>query len=370
MADADFETSVIEEAEPLEPSESDKSRWLANLASLLARHRLESGAASFLAGIALIVVALGVLTDVSSFVRGLMSLVGIVIGFWGLDKIAKIVWGDSFETGLWLAMLWIFVVVVAAVFADFLPLSESRDAAKTIIEGTPTLKRPDIFSAHPFGTDRQALDILGGTIYGARVSLQVSLLATGIGIAIGGIIGVAAGFFRRKTDATIGILTDTVLAFPPLILLLALAAVLDRNPINMALSLAVVGVPTYIRLSRANTLVFAQRDFVLAARAMGAGRRRIIFRELVPNVTLPLFSYAFIIIAVLIVAEASLSFLGLGIQRPEPSWGNMIAAGQDAYQDHPHLVFIPGAIMFLTVFSLNRIGEKARKLWDPTASKI
>lgn len=326
--------------------------------------------AVLVAGIVFILVGTTLLTDVTSVIRGLLVLIGIVIGYWGLDKIFKLIWGDNFETDLWLAILWVLVVVLTAVFADFLPLSESRNAAQTIIEGTPTLLRPDIFSEHPFGTDRQALDILGGTIYGARVSLQVSMMATGIGIVIGGVIGVIAGFFRRKIDGTIGILTDAILAFPPLILLLALATVLPRTPIYMAISLAFLGVPTYIRLSRANTLVFAQREFVLAARAMGANNKRIIFRELIPNVTLPLLSYAFIIVAVLIVAEASLSFLGLGIQRPEPSWGNMIAAGQDSYQEHPHLVFIPGVIMFLTVFSLNRIGEKARELWDPTAAKI
>ena len=153
-------------------------------------------------------------------------------------------------------------------------------------------------------------------------------------------------------------------------MLLALATVLEPNPNNMALALAALGIPTYIRLSRANTLVFVQREFVLAAKSMGARRSRIIFKELVPNVALPLVSYAFIIVAVLIVAEASLSFLGLGIQRPEPTWGNMIAAGQNDFDRHPHLVFLPGIVMFLTVFSLNRVGEQARQLWDPRASNL
>ena len=202
------------------------------------------------------------------------------------------------------------------------------------------------------------------------MSLQVSLGALAIGIAAGGIIGVIAGYFSRKLDTVIGVITDSILSVPPLILLLVLVTVLEPSPLNMSLTLAAVGVPTYIRLARANTLVFAQREFVLAARAMGASRKRIVFRELVPNVALPLLSYAFIIVAVLIVAEASLSFLGIGIQRPEPTWGNMIAAGQDDFDRHPHLVFIPGIVMFLTVFALNRIGEKARELWDPRESKV
>ena len=138
----------------------------------------------------------------------------------------------------------------------------------------------------------------------------------------------------------------------------------------MALALAAIGIPTYVRLARANTMVFAEREFVLAARSLGSRDRRVIFRELVPNVALPILSYAFIIIAVLIVAEASLSFLGLGIQRPDPTWGNMIAAGQDDFDKHPHLVFAPGITMFLTVFSLNRVGEKARQIWDPRESTL
>ena len=328
------------------------------------------GIAAFLAGIALVVVGTAVLTGSDALIRGILAILGIVVGYLGLNKLAKLIFGEKFDTGLWLAIFWFAIVVLAAVFADLLPLSESRDASKTILSGTPTLKRPDIFSANPLGTDRQALDILGGVIYGARVSLQVSLGALAIGIAAGGIIGIIAGYFSKKLDTVIGVITDSILSVPPLILLLVLVTVLEPSPLNMSLTLAAVGVPTYIRLARANTLVFAQREFVLAARAMGASRKRIVFRELVPNVALPLLSYAFIIVAVLIVAEASLSFLGIGIQRPEPTWGNMIAAGQDDFDRHPHLVFIPGGVMFLTVFALNRIGEKARELWDPRESKV
>lgn len=328
------------------------------------------GIAAFLSGIALVVIGTAVLANSDALIRGICAIAGIVIGYWGLNKLSKFIWGDNFDTGLWLAIFWFAIVVLAAIFADILPLSESRDASKTILSGTPTLKRPDIFSANPLGTDRQALDILGGVIYGARVSLQVSLGALAIGIVAGGIIGVVAGYFSKKLDTVIGVVTDSILSVPPLILLLVLVTVLEPSPLNMSLTLAAVGVPTYIRLARANTFVFAQREFVLAARAMGASRKRIVFRELVPNVALPLLSYAFIIVAVLIVAEASLSFLGIGIQRPEPTWGNMIAAGQDDFDRHPHLVFIPGGVMFLTVFALNRIGEKARALWDPREAKV
>ena len=366
---AGTQTELQAGAAPFSPDMMGK-RNPPSVVAMIQSNKLVFGIIGLVLGCFLLVVSTAVLTNASGQVRVVFAIVGIASAYLGLDLIFKFIWGANFETGLWLAGFWLVVVCLAAIFADFLPLSEARNASVTIIKGTETLLRPDILSQHPFGTDRQALDVLGGVVYGARVSLQVSLGAVAIGITVGGVIGVIAGFFQKKLDAVIGVMTDAILAFPPLILLLALATVLQPSPRNMALALAMLGIPTYIRLSRANTLVFAQREFVLAAKSMGATRSRIIFRELVPNVALPLVSYAFIIVAVLIVAEASLSFLGLGIQRPEPTWGNMIAAGQDDFERHPHIVFIPGIVMFLTVFSLNRVGEKARQIWDPRVSNL
>lgn len=382
MADVDMDTSSgsaapapaspVGSAAPAAstPSAPASPATTGRLRAKIQQHRLPFGITAIALGIILVVVATAMLTDSRGEIRVSLAVVGLVLAFFGLDSVFKFIWGEKFQTGLWLSVGWIVLVCLAAVLADLLPLQEARDAAVTLREGTKTRLRPDLLSAHPFGTDRQALDVLGGVIYGARVSLQVSLLAVAIGITVGGVIGVAAGFFQKQADAVISVFTDAVLAFPPLILLLGLATVLEPTPTNMAFALAALGIPTYIRLARANTLVFIQREFVLAARAMGAGRGRIIFRELVPNVALPLASYAFIIVALLIVAEASLSFLGLGIQRPEPTWGNMIAAGQDDFDRHPHLVFIPGLVMFMTVFALNRVGEKAISLWDPRVSKM
>ena len=331
-------------------------------------NRLLLGPVALVLGVFLLVVAIQFMADLSGEYRVGVALVGILVAYYGLDTVLKAFFGDKFQTGLWLAIVWLGLIALAAIFADLLPLAEARDHTATL--GVDPRQRPDLFSKHPFGTDKQALDVLGGVIYGARISLYVSLLAVAIGIVVGGVIGVVAGFFQKWLDGVIGLLTDTVLAFPPLILLLALAVILEPNPNNMALALAALGIPTYIRLARANTLVFVQREFVLAAKSMGAKRSRIIFKELVPNVALPLVSYAFIIVAVLIVAEASLSFLGLGIDLPDPTWGNMISAGQDTFKWYPHLVLIPGIVMFLTVFSLNRVGEQARQLWDPRASNL
>mgnify|MGYP002737245811 CR=1 FL=1 len=293
----------------------------------------------------------------------MLLLAGLALTYRGLDAILRRLRRRPVETGLWLSVAWLAVVVLSAVFADLLPLAEAQDQSLTQ-ETVPRL-RPDLLSAHPLGTDGQALDVLGGVIYGARISLQVGLLAVAVGMAVGGVIGVMAGYLRGRTDAVVGTLSDSVLAFPPLILLLAVVTVFRPNVTSIGLALALLTIPTFVRLARATTLTFAPREFVQAAKVVGAKQRRIIFRELLPNVVRPLVSYSFVVIAVLIVAEASLSYLGVGIQRPTPTWGNMIAAGQSEHDRTPHLVFVPGTVMFLTVFALNRVGDRARQLWDP-----
>jgi peptide/nickel transport system permease protein len=330
--------------------------------------RLVAGLGGIAAGVVLVVTGTMVLQDATTVVRVGLVLAGLGAAYLGVDRLGRFAVGDTFETGLWLSALWLAVVGVSAITAEWLPLAESKDVSETLL--APTLQRPDIFSGHPLGTDRQGLDVLGGVVYGARVSLIVSIGAVLIGIVVGGVIGLVAGYFRGKTETVVNVLTDSMLAFPPLILLLGMVAVLEPSVRNVTIALGLLGIPTYIRLSRANTMVFAQREFVLSARALGARDRRIIFRELLPNVALPLVSYGFIVVGALMVAEASLSFLGLSIRRPNPTWGNMIAAGQNDFDRHPHLVFAPGIVLFLTVFALNRVGDKARKLWDPRQSRL
>lgn len=319
-------------------------------------------------GALLVWVGLDTLSNASVWVQIPVTVLGLAAAFQGIDALLARIAGRPIDTGFWLAVVWVVGLVLLAIFADLLPLAESQDTGATLLE-TPRL-RPDLFSEHPLGTDNQALDILGGVIYGARVSLQVSFLAVVIGMVGGGLLGIVAGYFRGKSDAAVGVFSDSLLAFPPLILLLAIVAAVEASTVNISLALALLSVPVYARLARASTLALAQREYVLAARAMGAKDWRIIAFELVPNVVRPLLSYSFVIIAVLIVAEASLSFLGVGIQRPTPTWGNMIAAGQDDLDRTPHLVFVPGAVMFVTVFALNKIGDRARAKLDPRASAI
>jgi len=328
---------------------------------------------AIVAAAAAVFAIVGPLDRVGKLVVVLASLTFL---FLAIDRVGKVVRGEQFDTGLNLCFLWLFLIVFGAIFAGVLPLAEHQDTTKTI--SVPGNARPDLFSKHPLGTNNFSLDLLSRSIYGARVSLLTAAFAVAISLIIGGTVGMLAGYFRGWLDVVVGLLTDSVLAYPALILLIAIITVLGRPEemgeaiVKVGAGLAVVSIPTMVRLSRANTLVFAQREFVLSARSMGAKNFRIIFREIMPNVALPLLSYAFIVIAVLIVAEGSLSFLGLGLKPPKPTWGNMIAEGQQAtvLKKYPHIPMVPGVVMFLTVYSFNRVGEWARSKWDPREAKV
>jgi len=296
-------------------------------------------------------------------VRLAIAAAGAIGAVRGARILASDIAGHPVDVGFWLAAGWLLLLLLSAVFADLLPLGEASDVSKTLLE--PTLVRPDLLSSHPLGTDRQGLDILAGVIYGARVSLLVGLGAVAIGAFVGGAIGLLAGFYRRGLDRGVAILSDSMMAFPPLVFLMAMVAVLQPSARNVTIALGIISIPSYIRLVRANTMTLAKREFVLASRALAADDRRILLREILPNVVLPVVSYSFVIVAVLIVSEATLSFLGLSIQRPNPTWGNLIAAGQSDFDQYPHLVFGPGAVLFITVFALNRVGDRMRLWWEP-----
>lgn len=315
------------------------------------------GGVTLVGGIALVWIGAALFVHVAAEWRVPVIVGGFGCAIFGLGQVLRAGLGRRVQVGLMLSIGWLVMLVSAAVFADLLPLSESRHPDKTL--SVAARLRPDIFSAHPLGTDSQGLDILGGVIYGARVSLIVGFGAVLVGAIVGGAIGVVAGFFRGRVERVALFSADLLLAFPPLILLLAMVAVLSPSVRNVTLGLALLSIPIYIRLARATTLAVAKREYVLAARVLGARNRRLIVNEIVPNVVPVISAYSFVLVAVLIVAEASLSYLGLSIKRPNPTWGNMIAAGQESFNRHPHLVFGPGIILFLTVFALNRVGDAA-----------
>jgi peptide/nickel transport system permease protein len=330
------------------------------------------GPATLAMGVVVAWLVLAPFGDLDGKVKVPVTLVGIGLAYVGVDLIAKDAFGERFETTFWLSIAWLGGLVLAASFAALLPLGEHIDTTKTIAD--PGNLRPDLFSAHPLGTNNFSLDLLSQSIYGARVSLLAPIVAVVASAVIGGSLGLLAGYYRGATDTAIVVVGDSLLAFPPLLLLVALAAVVGvphsvpEAIAKSGVALAIVSVPTMMRLARVNTLVPAQREYVLASRSLGARSRRIIVRELVPNVALPIVSYASIILAVLIIADGSLSFLGLGLQQPNPTWGNMIAeADLTTLRDTPHIALVPGAFMFLTVLAFNCIGQRAQRRWSGAA---
>jgi peptide/nickel transport system permease protein len=299
----------------------------------------------------------------------------LVVIYRGYHRAGQATWGPRWDAMFWLSSSWLVLLVAGAALADVLPLAEHVDITKTITE--PGNARPDLFSRHPLGTNNFSLDLLARSLYGARVSLLTATFAVVFALVVGGMIGIAAGYLRGAFSHVVGVGTDSMLAFPSLVFLVALAAVL--GPPHSALeavpktgiALGLVSLPIMIRLARANTLAVAQSDFVTASKVLGAKKSRIMFGEIAPNVALPLLSYSFVLVAVLIVAEGALAFLGLGLQQPNPSWGNMIAEGGLSTLTHyPHIPLVPGAFMFITVLSLNLVGERAMARWNPRESNL
>jgi peptide/nickel transport system permease protein len=258
----------------------------------------------------------------------------------------------------WMAIIWMIFVFAVALFADVLPLPSPTDM--DMLE-----KRAPFSAQHWLGTDGLGRDELARVIYGARISLIVGLCAPIIGLTFGGALGMLAGYFRGRFETLVVGSMDVLLAFPPLILALAVTAYLGQSILNLTCILGVLGIPAFMRVARAATLTLARREFVIAAQALGATHARILLRELLPNVFLPLFAFFLLGVAVTIVVESALSFLGLGVPPPMPSWGSMIGEGRESLEVAPRLAFIPAITMFLTVLSFNLVGDTLRALTDP-----
>ena len=219
--------------------------------------------------------------------------------------------------------------------------------------------------SHPFGTDIFGRDMLSRIIWGARVSLQVGLVSVALGLLLGGGVGIWAGFEEGWLDNILMRLMDVLLAFPSLILAMVVVSALGPNLFNAMLALGIWFAPNYARLTRSTTIELAKLEYIEASRALGCGKLRLILRHILPN-TLPiLVVYSTMNIGTALLLEATLSFLGLGIQPPHPSWGSMINEGRHFLQMAPHLVTIPGIIIMIAVIGFNSLGEGLRDIVDP-----
>lgn len=262
-----------------------------------------------------------------------------------------------------LPVLWLALVLFLAVCADWLPLPLPADMDFAATEQGPS-------NAHLLGTDLDGRDLLSRLAHGARVSLTVSFFAPLIGMVFGTLLGMLSAWYGGALRLSILTVLDAMLAFPSLVFALGLTVVLGPSVQNVTLALGIMSVPAFARIARANVLPLLGREFVLAARAFGAGDAYIMSREILPNMVVPILTYGLTMMSVMIVAEGSLSFLGVGIPPPTPSWGSMIADGRESLERVPHISLIPAGVMFLTVLSLNLLGDTLREMHSTRAGGL
>lgn len=260
--------------------------------------------------------------------------------------------------GFWVAVVWLIVITLLAILAPILPID-----GQNVTGAGGRLDGPSM--SHFFGTDANGRDVFARTIWGARVSLSVGFIAIVAGMGIGGPLGILAGYFRGKIDAVVSFVFVSLLSFPSLVLALLIVNSLDRSLKVVAMVLGILAIAPIGRLARANTIVFAEREFVQAARVIGAKDFRIMLRELLPNVLIPMGALALLGVAVAIVAEGGLAFLGLSVKEGA-TWGKMILDGSDArtLRKGTHVAMSPVAVMFLTVLALNYAGDRVRSYFD------
>jgi peptide/nickel transport system permease protein len=259
------------------------------------------------------------------------------------------------------AMLGLAVVTAFIALALFAPWISPYDPLQT--SWSAVRKAPT--AAHWFGTDEIGRDVLSRVIWGTRASLLAGLVSVCISLALGVPIGLCAGYVGRSVDALISRITDAMLACPFLILAIALAAFLGPSLTNAMIAIGVSATPVFVRLTRAQVLAVKVEDYVEAARAVGNSHLRIALRHVLPNVVPPLIVQSTLAIAAAVIAEASMSFLGLGQQPPAPSWGSMLNTAKNYIDNAPWMAVWPGLSIFALVLSFNLLGDGLRDALDP-----
>ena len=259
----------------------------------------------------------------------------------------------------WLAAVAVGAMLVAALFAGWVAPYTAND------QDIALRLQPPALGAHPLGTDEVGRDVLSRLIYGARISLLVGVVAVALSCPIGVLVGLIAGYAGRRTDDVLMRVTEIQLAIPTILLAIAVVAVLGPGIRNVILTLSVTGWTLYARLTRGETLVVKARDFVQAARATGAGDVRIMVRHVLPNVLSPVIVVGVFAVANMIILEATLSFLGLGVEPDIVTWGRMLNGGRLYLSTAWWITAFPGLAIFLAVLAVNLLGDYLRDWLDP-----
>lgn len=261
------------------------------------------------------------------------------------------------------SLLIIATLILLALFAPWISphIPSDQNLANTLAPPSPE---------HWLGTDDLGRDVLSRLIYGTRVAFYASFLAVGIAVVLGVPTGIIAGFVGGWLDDVVSRVIDTLLSFPAIVLAIAVTGALGIGLTNAMISIGVVFAPQLARLARARTLVVRQHLYVDAARCFGASNTHILLRHVLPNAVQPVLIQITILLAVALLAEASLSFLGLGIQPPNPSWGAMLARAYQSMELAPEQMYAPGIAILITALAFNSVGESLRRELDPTNRKI
>jgi peptide/nickel transport system permease protein len=267
----------------------------------------------------------------------------------------------------WASVAWLTLLVLSAVFADLLPLKDPNTLFAGVYRQGPS-------AAHWFGADNIGRDVFSRTIYGARRSLLVSTVSAAIGLLVGGTLGLVAGFYRRGIDATISTIVTLLLSIPGLVLVLALMAAFAppgksstaKQTFWTIVGFSILVIPALARITRGQATVWSERDFVIASRTLGARNKRMMFRDVLPNMIPTMFSFAFLVLATLIMLEGALAFFGgSGV-----SWGGMIVSSRSQLLWAPHMMLFPALFMFITILAMNLIGDSLRTRFDVHESGI
>ena len=252
---------------------------------------------------------------------------------------------------LWLAAAWLAVIVAFALLAPVLGfVNDPYDLTLEIKKGPS--------GSFWFGTDNLSRDVFARVVWGARPSLLIAFVSTLIGTVIGVVMGLVSGYFKGWIDDVIGSAINILLSLPALMFAMLIVTVMEQSLRNVIIAVSILSIPAVARVARAQTIRFADREFVTAAKGMGARHLRIVFREILPNILPVMMSFAFLAFGIVIISEGALSYIGKSVPSPSITWGAIIASGKNHLEDAPHIIIFPALVLFLTLLAVNYIGDR------------